>query len=191
MFFSLQKREAPSLVDTAVLLQCVHQPAQHTAVPHPHPHPNRYTTPPTSTTTTSTTCRLRLLPCQLPLSQLLLQPPSTASNTCGNTSHLLHHAPAPCLLLHQSSCQLLPHPAHQHASLPPQSALQLAHQCAARSDQDKSPDVYIQEHCDSCEDVVVYGVVLWSIFVISAVNPAVSPEKRQGEGCKTVTLSYQ
>lgn len=189
LVFSLQKREAPSLVDTAALLQCVHQPAQPTAALHPHPHPSRSTTPPTSTTTTSTTWDLRPLPCQHHPSQLLLPPLSTANSTSGNTSPLHHHAPARCLPHPQLLCQPLLHLAHRCVWPLLQSAHQPAHQCAARSDQDKGSDLYIQEECDSDGDAVVYGVVLWCVFMMSAVNTAATPRKRPEANIKPLITS--
>lgn len=182
-FFSLQKREAPSLVDTAAPLPCVHQPAQLTAAHLPHPHRNRFTTLPTSTTTTFTTWLLRPLLYQPHLSQLHLLLLFTVSSTCGNTSHHHHPAPAPCQLPHQSLSLLHLHHAHRCATSLPQSAHQPVHQFAARSDQDKLSYVYIQEDCDSDdEEVVVYGIVLWCVFTMLAVNTAVLPGKKKTGG---------
>ena len=182
-FLSLQKREAQFLVDTAVPLPCVHQPALLTAAHHPHLHRNRSTTLPTSTTTTFTTWVPRPLLCQPHLSPPLLLLLSKVSSTCGNTSHHHHPAPAPCQLPHQSLSLLHLHHAHRCATSLPLSAHQPVHQCAARSDQDKLSYVYIQEDCDSDdEEVVVYGVVLWCVFTMLAVNTAAVLPGKKTEG---------
>lgn len=170
-------------MDTVAPLQCVHQPAQPTAALLPHPHPNRSTIPPTSTITTSITRHLRCQLHQLCQLWLLLRPLFTANSTSGNTFHLHHHAPAPCLLHHQSWFLPHHHLAHPHAIPQPPCAHHPAHLCVARNDQDKAITMYIQEHCDRNEDAG-FGAVLWCFFMISSANTATTPRKRPEKNIK-------